>query len=101
MSIPLTGLDCAPGNGGFGNHLSAASVALNSTGSFSPTTTQHGVLGGYGDVHLHLPGQLPGVNASGAERAAGTYSETIKYTDSTARDCTTDSQTWYASDGMT
>ena len=95
VSIPLTGLDCAPGNGGFGNHLSVASVALSSTGSFSSTTTQHGVLFGYPATFSYtFRGNFHGVNTSGAERAAGTYSETVTYTDSTARDCTTDSQTW-------
>jgi hypothetical protein len=73
-------------------------VALNADGSFTSTTTQTGVIFGVPATFTYsFRGNFHGVDASGAERAAGTYTETIAYTDSVARSCTTDSQWWYAS----
>jgi hypothetical protein len=42
-------------------------------------------------------GNFHGVAANGAERAAGTYAETVSYTDTTAHVCTSNTQSWYAS----
>jgi hypothetical protein len=90
-------LDCAPGNAVLGSHLSIPSVPLSSNGSFSTTTTQSGVISGYpATFTFTFEGNFHGVNASGAPRAAGTYTETVTYADPTARDCTSDSQFWSA-----
>jgi hypothetical protein len=98
VSVPLVGLDCSPGNGGINDHLLIASVPVSSTGSFDSTTTQTGTISGLPATFTYtFRGNFHGVDAAGAERAAGTYTETITYTDSTVRDCTSDSQWWYAS----
>ena len=96
--FPLVGLNCSPGNTWITDHFSVASVALNPDGSFTSTTTQTGVVSGLSATFTYsFRGNFHGVDASGAERAAGTFAETITYTDSTTRSCTTDSQWWYAS----
>ena len=96
--FPVVDLDCTPGNTGFGEDLVVASVAISPTGSFSTTATQAGVVSGRPAIFTYaFRGNFHGVAASGAERAAGTYAETVRYTDSTAHVCTSNSQWWYAS----
>jgi hypothetical protein len=42
-------------------------------------------------------GNFHGVDPSGAARAAGTFRESVTYTDTTARSCTSDDVSWTAS----
>ena len=94
--FPAVNMDCAPGNTGLGENLAFASVAISPTGSFSATATQVGVVYGSPAVFTYaFRGNFHGVAASGAERAAGTYAETVRYSNSAARTCTSNVQWWY------
>ena len=96
--FPAVNMDCAPGNTGLDENLAMAAVAISPTGSFSATATQGGVVYGSPAVFTYaFRGNFHGVAASGAERAAGTYAETVRYSNSTAVVCTSNTQTWYAS----
>ena len=97
ISIGVVYLDCAPGDTGPGEPLGIASVPLNPDGSFSATTTQAGVYKGYPAKFTYaFQGNFHGAGPSGAARAAGTFRETMTYNDSTARTCTSNTQSWTA-----
>jgi hypothetical protein len=97
VSIPVTTLACAPGSVPFGDHLGIPAIAIASNGSFSTTVTQQGVHDGYPAQYSYtFRGNFHGVNASGTPRAAGTFTETVSYTDTAARNCTSDVQGWTA-----
>ncbi len=95
VSIPTVYLACTPGGATMANHLGMPSVALTN-GAFDATTTQDGDLGGYPAVFTCSKGNVHGVNPSGAARIAGMFVETISYTDTTARTCTSNEQSWTA-----
>jgi hypothetical protein len=97
ISIPLVYLACAPGGATMNDHVGIPSVALKGNGSFKSTTTQHGVISGYAAMFTYsFSGSYTGVNTSGVATMTGTFNETIKYTDSAARTCTSDTQSWTA-----
>jgi hypothetical protein len=97
ISIPTVYLDCAPGNAGPAEPLGIASAPLKPDGSFTVTTTQTGVYAGYPAKFTYtLQGNFHGVGPSGAPRAAGTFRETMTFTDSAARTCTSNTQSWTA-----
>ena len=98
IDVPSVGLDCTPSNTGFSVGLPIAAVAISPTGSFITTATQEGVVFGHPALFTYtFQGNFHGVAANGAERAAGTYAETVRYTDSVAHVCTSNTQSWYAS----
>ena len=86
ISIPDVYLSCAPDTTTLANHLTMASIALKPDGSFNGTTTQQGIIGaGYRATFTYtFRGNFHGVNSSGTARAAGTFRETITYTDTAA-----------------
>jgi hypothetical protein len=89
-------LTCTPGGATTSDHLGMPAVALTD-GAFDTTTTQDGVIGGYPATFTYtFEGNVHGVNPSGAARIAGTFVETITYTDTTARTCTSNEQSWTA-----
>jgi hypothetical protein len=97
ISIPAVDLTCAPGAATFTESLGLSAVALRSDGSFSATDTQAGVVAGHPATFTDTwEGNFHGVDASGAARAAGIFSETVTYTDSTPRHCTSNDQSWTA-----
>ena len=98
ISIPDVYLSCAPDTTTLVDHLTMASIALKPDGSFNGTTTQQGIIGaGYRATFTYtFRGNFHGVNPSGTARAAGTFRETITYTDTAARTCTSDDQAWTA-----
>jgi hypothetical protein len=97
ISIPVVDLTCAPGGATFTDHLGMPSVAFDANGWFSATGTQEGVVAGYPATFTYTwEGNFHGVNASGAARAAGFFNETVAYTDTTRRDCTSNNQSWTA-----
>ena len=97
ISIPTVGLNCAPGNANVAEPLGIASAPLKSDGSFTVTTTQSGVYNGNPATFTYtFRGNFHGAGPSGAARAAGTFKETMKFTDSTARTCTSNTQSWTA-----
>lgn len=97
ISIPEVYLTCAPGGLTLTDHVQIPSIAINAAGAFAATTSTEGVLSGYTAQFTYtFRGNFHGVNAMGAARAAGTFRETVNYTDSAARDCTSNDQSWTA-----
>jgi hypothetical protein len=79
------------------DQLQIASVTLNADGSFTSTTSQSGVFAGHpATFTYHFNGHLDGVTAGGSQKLAGQLRESISYTDTPARDCTSNDQTWNA-----
>ncbi|MGD0687092.1 MAG: hypothetical protein ABSA03_18485, partial [Streptosporangiaceae bacterium] len=97
ISIPVVYLDCSPGGGTVTEPFQIASVPLKSSGSFTATTTQSGVYRGYPATFTYnFRGNFHGVAPSGAARAAGTFRETLTYNNGTAQSCTSNTQSWTA-----
>jgi hypothetical protein len=98
VSIPSVYLACTPGGGMTADHVDIASVALAANGSFSSTTSQQGVFEGVPATFTYtFQGNFHGVNPSGAARAAGMFRESVTFTNnSTAKDCTSNNQSWTA-----
>ena len=97
ISIAAVGLSCAPGGANPFEPFGMATVPLNSNGSFTATTTQTGVYNGFPAKFTYtFQGNFHGAGPSGAARAAGTFRETMTFTDSAARTCTSDNQSWTA-----
>jgi hypothetical protein len=98
ISIPYVFLDCAPkGDANPTEPLGIASAPLKTDGSFTATTTQTGVYAGYPAKFTYtFRGNFHGAGPTGAARAAGTFQETMTFTDSTARTCTSNIQSWTA-----
>jgi hypothetical protein len=97
ISIPTVYLKCAPGGASVTEPFGIATIPLASNGSFTATTTQSGVYAGYPATFTYtFRGNFHGVAPSGAARAAGTFKETLTYTNGTAYTCTSNTQSWTA-----
>ena len=97
ISLAVVGLTCAPGGASVGEPFGMAAVPLKSDGSFTATTTQTGVYNGFPAKFTYtFRGNFHGEDPSGAARAAGTFQETMTFTDSAARTCTSNAQSWTA-----
>jgi hypothetical protein len=97
ISIAAVGLSCAPGGANPVEPFGMAAVPLKSNGSFTATTTQTGVYNGYPAKFTYtFRGNFHGVGPSGAARAAGTFQETVTFTDTAVRTCTSNTQSWTA-----
>ena len=97
ISIPVVYLNCAPGDANISEPFPVASVPLKSDGSFTATATQAGVYAGNKATFTYtFRGNFHSVGPSGAARAAGTFRETMTFTDSAARTCTSNTQSWTA-----
>jgi len=97
INIPVVVLSCAPGGAGPDEPFGVAAVPLKPDGSFNATITQTGVYNGFPAKFTEtFQGNFHGVGPSGAARAAGMFRETMTFTDSTARTCTSDNQSWTA-----
>jgi hypothetical protein len=97
ISVPTVGLSCVPDGAAAVDQLQIASVTLNPDGSFSSTTNQSGVFAGHPATFTYVfNGHLNGVTADGAQKLAGVLRESISYTDTPARDCTSNDQAWSA-----
>ena len=97
VSVPVVTLGCAGSTFEPSAPIVLDSVALASNGSFSSTSTQTGVVGpdNYPTTFtIVFQGHFHGVNASGAERAAGSVLESAKYTNGTTFNCTSNKQSW-------
>ncbi|MEP6816504.1 MAG: hypothetical protein ABI873_13225 [Marmoricola sp.] len=98
VSVPLTDLRCLPDGGVVNDKIQVPSVALNPDGSFASTTTQTGFFAGHPARFTYIfRGNVHGVTPAGFPRLAGTLRESIAYTDTPARTCTTNDQAWTAS----
>ena len=97
IAIAAVGLSCAPGGANPVEPFGMAAVPLKPNGSFTATTTKTGVYNGHPAKFTYtFRGNFHGVAPSGAARAAGTFQETMKFTDSAARTCTSNTQSWTA-----
>ena len=96
ISIPTVGLSCTPGGANAFDHLAVASATVTADGSFSATTNQAGAFAGFpAKFSYSITGNFQGAGPGGALKAAGSFRETITYTDAAAaRTCTSDDQTW-------
>ncbi len=97
ISISDVIVACAPSAGTYTEPVGIASVAIASNGSFSSTTTQHGVFDGYAATFTYtFAGNFHSVAPSGAERAAGIFRETMTYTGTSAYSCTSNNRSFLA-----
>lgn len=97
ISIPSVSLACAPIGGAISEPFTMAAAAINSDGSFTATATETGVVSGRPATFSYtFRGNFHSVAPSGAERAAGTFRETVKYTASAPVTCTSNTQSWTA-----
>jgi hypothetical protein len=97
VSIPTVYLDCAPGNLQPGEPFAIAAIPIKSGLSFTATTTKSGIYNGHpAKFTYNFRGNFHGVAPSGAARAAGTFQETMTFTDSAKRTCTSNTQSWTA-----
>ncbi|MGD0394973.1 MAG: hypothetical protein ABSC41_20315, partial [Acidimicrobiales bacterium] len=95
VSIPAVYLSCTPGTGSINTSIVLDTVGLASDGSFSSTSTQTGIVNSNSVTYtITFQGHFHGVNAGGAERAAGSVLETATYTDGTTYSCTSNKQSW-------
>ena len=89
-------LGCTPSKN-FYDHIGIATIPLAADGSFSATTTQHGVLFGTPATFTYtFSGHVHGTDDAGTVRFAGTFRESIAYDDGIPHACTTDNQAWHA-----
>jgi hypothetical protein len=97
ISIRDAIVTCAPGGGSVTEPVGIASVALKSNGSFNATTTQHGVFEGFPATFTYtFEGNFHSLGATGSERAAGMFRETLTYTGAAAYSCSSNNQSWTA-----
>ena len=98
ISIPDVYLTCAPpGGSGPAVSFSIASAPITPELSFTATTTAELTYNGKPAKFTYtFRGNFHGVNASGAARVAGTFSETVTYTNVIAYTCMSDAQAWTA-----
>jgi hypothetical protein len=97
ISIPSVGLACAPEGGAIPEPFSIATAAIKSDRSFTATTTETGVVSGSRATFSYtFRGNFHSVGPSGAERAAGTFRETVKFNSSAPQTCTSNTQSWSA-----
>ena len=89
ISISDSQMTCSPGGSLAMQPFGIASAALATDGSFSTTRTWSGVYRGYPATFTDtFQGNFHSVSATGVARAAGSFRETMAYTDSAARTCT-------------
>ena len=97
ISIPSVALLCSPEGGQIGEPFAIAAAAIKSNGSFTATTTETGVVSGQRATFTYaFRGNFHSLAPSGAERAAGTFRETVKYANGGPQTCTSNTQSWTA-----
>ncbi|MDT4924845.1 MAG: eukaryotic-like serine/threonine-protein kinase, partial [Pseudonocardiales bacterium] len=95
ISILTVGLSCTPGGSNPFDQLAIASAAVLADGSFSATKNQTAVFAGFPAKFTYsFRGNFRPAGSSGAPQAAGSFRETIAYTDTATHTCTSDDQTW-------
>jgi hypothetical protein len=97
VAIASVILDCAPGNTTTSQPFAILAIPIKSGQTFAATTTKSGVFGGHpAKFTYNFRGNFHGVAPSGAARAAGTFQETMTFTDSAKRTCSSNTQSWTA-----
>ena len=96
ISIPFVAIACAPqGNYPSRDRLGILKATIRPDGSFDAKGVQNGVLVGFKARFTYaFSGYFQGVTADGAATASGVFRETITFTDSSARTCTSNDQFW-------
>jgi hypothetical protein len=95
--VANTGLTCsvATDTVAYANYLTVPLVPVSSTGSFTATSSTTGLIDGQSATTTDVfQGQVESAGADGHERVAGTYRETITFTNSSLGFCTTNDVTW-------
>jgi hypothetical protein len=96
VSVPVVDVSCLPASNS-DDKIQIGSIPVNADGSFSSTTQQTGVWAGHPATFTYLfQGHVHGVNAAGNARLAGQLRESVSDTDTPARDCTSNDQSWLA-----
>jgi hypothetical protein len=89
-------LTCTP-SAAFDDRFEMLQVAVQPNGSFRGTTSQSGILSGNAATYTYtIAGHFEAATATSVASAAGTYSESIKFTTGTKASCTTNQVTWTA-----
>jgi hypothetical protein len=99
QDVTLSPVDmaCTPGGSFQDNTFDIPSIAIAADGSFTGTATQTGVEGSSPATFTYtFSGHFHGTDASGVERAAGTWREDITYNNGTAHTCTSNTYPWSA-----
>jgi PKD domain len=97
ITIPTVYLDCTPGNAEPDTELTIASATIGSDGSFSGSATDTGVFESEPATFSYtFRGNFHSLNASGVERAAGTFEVTVTYTNGSTYTCSSNEETWNA-----
>jgi hypothetical protein len=96
FSIPLVLVDCA--GGARSNTLfKILNATIKRNRSFTATASQNGVVNGENaKLTYSVTGYFQGRDAAGAAIAEGVYREDIVFTDTPARRCTSNTQSWTA-----
>jgi hypothetical protein len=98
ISIPYGYMTCTPGGANINEPFTIVAAAIKADGSFSASVTQSGVYANQPATYTYtFRGNFHSVGPSGAERAAGTFRETLTYDGSAATTCTSNNQLWTAS----
>ncbi len=96
FSIPGVNIACA-GGGGAGTPFKILKATIKRDRSFTAATSENGVVNGANaKLSYSVTGYFQGVDAAGAVTAAGVYREDIVFTDTPARKCTSNDQSWTA-----
>jgi hypothetical protein len=97
FAISNVGLTCLPGGSGAYDHFAVATAAVDGSASFAVTKPQDGIFNqARAHFTVHVEGTFHGQAASGATRAAGTFHETVVYTDTARHTCSSNDQFWSA-----
>jgi Divergent InlB B-repeat domain len=90
---------CDPTAPTFLNTFTVASIPIESNGSFSYNGSTNGTYDSSAATFmLTFEGHLHGLNSSGNQRVAGQLTETVSYGSGTTYSCTSDLQSWTATD---
>lgn len=99
--IPDLELTCAPGATQVTDPLAITAAAIAADGSFNAAATRQGVFrsaaGNYPATYAYsFKGKFTGAGAQGPVTASGTFSETMTYSDTVARTCSSNTRSWTA-----
>lgn len=102
VSVPSVALTCLPGGAGITSQIVVDSTSLRANGSFSASGSATGAISESGGNYparfsYTFAGHFTGLNTSGDISLAGTLSEKVTFTDSSARTCSSATQIWTAS----
>jgi hypothetical protein len=99
VSIALTDLACAPSGSGAGDALVIANAAIKPGGAFSARGSQTGSYQGFAAQYTYsFAGRFSRATKTHTGTAAGTFRESIRFTDQTGahQTCTTNTKSWTA-----